>query len=112
MDTSKYFNRLLEVSVAERGVETGIVLDELNAQLRRTTCGSRPTSTASRATIGGAVANNSAARARSHGKTIDHVLEQQVVLSDGSVIDCRPLSREEVAAVCARDTLGRAATEK
>ena len=36
LDTSKHFNRLLEVNVRERWarVEPGIVLDELNAQLR------------------------------------------------------------------------------
>ena len=35
VDTSKYFNRMLEVNVAERWarVEPGIVLDELNAAL-------------------------------------------------------------------------------
>src|SRR6185437_8078135 len=35
LDTSKYFNRVLEISADERWarVEPGIVLDELNAQL-------------------------------------------------------------------------------
>ena len=47
VDTSKYLNRLLELNVEERWarVEPGIVLDELNAQLKTTsTSGSRPTS--------------------------------------------------------------------
>ena len=47
VDTSKYFNRVLEVNAAERWarVEPGIVLDELNASAQaRTACGSRPTS--------------------------------------------------------------------
>ena len=44
-------------------------------------------STASRATIGGMMANNSSgARSVLYGKTIDHVLEQTVVLSDGSIV--------------------------
>ena len=36
LDTSKYLNRVLEVNVAERWawIEPGVVLDELNAQLR------------------------------------------------------------------------------
>src|SRR5436309_5680047 len=62
LDTSKYFNRLLEVNAAGRWawVEPGVVLDELNAQLRP--LGSRfapDISTASPATIGGMIANNS-----------------------------------------------------
>ncbi len=43
VDTSKYFNRILELNTEERWVrvEPGIVLDELNAQLRRTACALR-----------------------------------------------------------------------
>ena len=81
VDTSKYFNRLLEVNVAERWarVEPGIVLDELNAALRPHGLRFAPDiSTASRATIGGMMANNSSgARSVLYGKTIDHVLEQR-----------------------------------
>ena len=53
LDTSKYFNRVLEVNVAERWarVEPGIVLDELNAQLQPHGLRFAPDiSTASRAT--------------------------------------------------------------
>ena len=62
------------------------MLDELNAQLQA----ARPALRAghlhaSRATVGGMMANNSCgARSVLYGKTIDHVLEQQVVLADGS----------------------------
>src|SRR6185503_19727296 len=63
-------------------------------------------STASRATVGGMMANNSSgARSVLYGKTIDHVLEQHVVLSDGSVVHFRPLGPAEVDAVCRADTL-------
>jgi FAD/FMN-containing dehydrogenase len=78
VDTSKYYNRLLEVNEAERWVrvEPGIVLDELNAQLAPLGLRFAPDiSTASRATIGGMMANNSCgARSVVYGKTIDHVL--------------------------------------
>src|SRR5476649_2355658 len=88
LDTSKYFNRILEVNVAERWswVEPGVVLDELNAQLRPQGLRFAPDiSTASRATLGGMMANNSSgARSVRYGKTIDHVIEQRVVLADGS----------------------------
>ena len=79
LDTSKYLNRILEVNVAERWawIEPGVVLDELNAQLRPHGLRFAPDiSTASRATVGGMIANNSSgARSVLYGKTIDHVLE-------------------------------------
>ena len=109
IDTSKYFNRILEVNPAERWVrvEPGVVLDELNAALRPHNLRFAPDiSTASRATVGGMMANNSAgARSVLYGKTIDHVLEQHVVLSDGSLAHFRPLNPGEVDEICARDSL-------
>jgi FAD/FMN-containing dehydrogenase/Fe-S oxidoreductase len=110
VDTSKYFNRVLEVNVAERWarVEPGIVLDELNAQLKSHNLRFAPDiSTASRATVGGMMGNNSCgARSVLYGKTIDHVLEQEVVLSDGSVVRFRPLTPAELDAESTGDTLG------
>jgi FAD/FMN-containing dehydrogenase/Fe-S oxidoreductase len=109
IDTSKYLNHLLEVNPHERWarVEPGIVLDELNAALRPHGLRFAPDiSTASRATVGGMMANNSSgARSVMYGKTIDHVLEQHVVLSDGSVAHFRERSSSEVDALCAADTL-------
>jgi FAD/FMN-containing dehydrogenase len=109
VDTSKYFNRLLEVNVDERWarVEPGIVLDELNAAVGRHGLRFAPDiSTASRATVGGMMANNSAgARSVLYGKTIDHVLEQHVVLSDGSIAWLRALDADALAAICAGDSL-------
>src|SRR5579863_9740616 len=100
VDISKYYNRLLEVNAEERWarVEPGIVLDELNAQLAPLKLRFAPDiSTASRATIGGMMANNSAgARSVIYGKTIDHVLEQTVLLVDGSVVTFRDMAREEI----------------
>ena len=100
VDISKYFNRVLEVNAEERWarVEPGIVLDELNAQLAPLGLRFAPDiSTASRATIGGMMANNSAgARSVLYGKTIDHVLEQTVVLADGSIVEFREIPRDEV----------------
>jgi FAD/FMN-containing dehydrogenase/Fe-S oxidoreductase len=109
VDTSKYLDRVLELNVAERWVhvEPGIVLDELNSQLKPHGLRFAPDiSTASRATIGGMMANNSSgARSVYYGKTIDHVLEQEVVLSDGSVVHFRALSPEELASVLEGRTL-------
>jgi FAD/FMN-containing dehydrogenase/Fe-S oxidoreductase len=109
MDCSKYYNRVLELNVPERWaiVEPGIVLDELNAQLKQHGLRFAPDiSTASRATIGGMISNNSCgARSVMYGKTIDHVLELDVILADGSQAHFRPLDLAELEAACHGDTL-------
>ncbi len=49
--------------------------------------------------------NSSGARSVLYGKTIDHVLEQEVVLADGSVAHFGPLSAAELNAAMQGDTL-------
>jgi FAD/FMN-containing dehydrogenase len=109
VDTSKYFNQILELNVEERWarVQPGIVLDELNAALKPHGLRFAPdVSTASRACVGGMMANNSSgARSFLYGKTIDHVLEQEVVLADGSVAQFRQLDSAELAGAMQGDTL-------
>ena len=109
LDTAKYFNRVLEVNVAQRWarVEPGIVLDELNARLLPHRLKFAPDiSTANRATVGGMISNNSSgARSVLYGKTIDHVLDLHVALSDGAVVHLRPLAPDALDAVSAADTL-------
>jgi len=109
LDTSKYFNRVLEVNAAERWarVEPGVVLDVLNAQLKPHGLRFAPdVSTASRATIGGMIANNSSgARSVIYGKTIDHVIDLHVVLADGSVAHFRSLDRARLDSASAADGL-------
>src|SRR5205807_6851764 len=52
--------------------------------------------TASRATLGGMIGNNSAgARSVVYGQTVDHVRSLRVVLSDGSPVEFGPLSAAE-----------------
>jgi FAD/FMN-containing dehydrogenase/Fe-S oxidoreductase len=109
LDTSKYYNRILELNVEDRWVRVlpGIVLDELNVILRQHSLRFAPDiSTASRATIGGMIANNSSgARSVLYGKTIDHVLELEAVLSDGSIATLRPLTADELESASAGGTL-------
>jgi FAD/FMN-containing dehydrogenase/Fe-S oxidoreductase len=109
IDTSKYLNKLVEVNPEERWarVQPGIILDELNAALRPHSLRFAPDiSTASRATVGGMMANNSSgARSVLYGKTIDHVMEQEIVLSDGSVSRFRALSLAELDGACQGDSL-------
>jgi FAD/FMN-containing dehydrogenase/Fe-S oxidoreductase len=109
VDTSKYYNQILELNLEERWVrvQPGIVLDELNAALRPHGFRFAPdVSTANRASIGGMMANNSSgARSFLYGKTIDHVLEQEVLLADGSVARFRPLNAAELDAAMQGDSL-------
>ncbi|MDH4066328.1 MAG: FAD-binding oxidoreductase, partial [Acidobacteriota bacterium] len=111
VDTSTHLNRVLEVDPAARTarVQPGIVLDELNAALRPHNLRFAPDiSSASRATVGGMIANNSSgARSVIYGKTIDHVHELQVVLADGAVERFAPLEGDVLAA--AREGRGIAA---
>lgn len=109
IDISKYVNRLLEVNVEERWarVEPGIVLDELNAQLKKHNLRFAPDiTTASRATLGGMIANNSSgARSVLYGKTIDHVLELKVALSDGTVVQFGEVDGPELMRKCSGESL-------
>ncbi|MBI2002252.1 MAG: FAD-binding oxidoreductase, partial [candidate division NC10 bacterium] len=102
LDMSKYLNRILEVNVEERWarIQPGVVLDELNAELRPHGLWFAPdVSPSNRATIGGMMGNNSSgARSIIYGKTIDHVLEMRVVLADAQVITARVLSDAELEA--------------
>ena len=109
VDTSKHFNRILDVNVAERWarIEPGIVLDDLNAALAPHRLRFAPDiSSASRATVGGMIANNSAgARSVVYGKTIDHVIDLHVVLADGSVAWFRPVTGRELEQISRGPTL-------
>jgi FAD/FMN-containing dehydrogenase/Fe-S oxidoreductase len=109
LDTSKYLNHVLEINTEERWawIEPGVVLDELNARLRPHGLRFAPDiSTASRATIGGMIANNSSgARSVLYGKTIDHVLELDVVLSDGRTARFPACDAAAVDAASVGDTL-------
>ena len=107
LDTSKHLNRVLEINPDARWarVEPGVVLDDLNAMLRPHHLRFAPdVSSASRATVGGMMANNSSgARSVVYGKTIDHVRQQQVVLADARLARLRPLAPDELAAARAGD---------
>src|SRR3954465_6810780 len=108
IDTSKYLNRILELNVADRWawIEPGVVLDELNAQLKPHGLRFAPDiSTASRAAVGGMIANNSSgARSVYYGKTIDHVRELDVILADGSLARLGPLDAAALDRACAVDS--------
>ena len=98
LDFSRHMHGVLEVNAEERWarVQPGVVLDELNAELADAGLQFAPdVATSSRATLGGMMGNNSAgAHSLIYGKTVDHVIEQNVVLSDGSEAAFRELSAD------------------
>ncbi len=100
VDFSKYMHDVLEVRPEEGWVRTqpGITLDELNRQLRPHGLFFTPDpSTSSRANVGGAMGNNSCgANSIRYGRTVDHVLEMEVVLSDGTRALFKKLNGAEV----------------
>ena len=102
LDLSKYLNQVLEVNVEERWarIQPGIVLDELNAQLRPHGLWFAPdVSPSNRATLGGMMGNNSSgARSLIYGRTLEHVREMRVVLSDAQIITARPVSEADLEA--------------
>lgn len=89
LDVSRHLNRIVDIDPARRTarVEPGVVLDELNAALKPHGLHFSPdVATGNRATVGGMIGNNSAgAHSIVMGRTSDHVLGVEVVLSDGSM---------------------------
>ena len=100
IDFSKYMHEVLECNTEEGWVrvQPGVIQDQLNDFLRPLGFQFGPdTSTSNRATIGGMIGSNSAgAHSILHGKTIDHVLELNVVLADGSEACLGPLETGEL----------------
>src|SRR5499426_1369085 len=109
LDFSKYMENVLDVNQEELWcrVQPGLVQDELNAYVRPMGLQFGPdTSTSNRATIGGMIGNNSAgAHSLTYGKTLDHVLELTVLLSDGSEAVFRDLSPGEIESRGSADSL-------
>lgn len=91
VDISRYMNQILEINPTEKWVrvEPGIVLDELNLQLKQHKLFFAPeTSTSNRCTIGGMIGNNSSGiHSLIYGTTREHLLSVTALLSDGSEVE-------------------------
>ena len=115
VDCSKHLNRILELDVAGRRavVEPGIVLDDLNRQLKpHGLWFPVDVSTASRATIGGMVGNNSCgSRSLRYGTTRDNVDRIEGLLADGTPFDFGPGSGNHVPEALLRQMLDLGARE-
>jgi FAD/FMN-containing dehydrogenase/Fe-S oxidoreductase len=100
IDMSRHLDQILEVNTEEHWVrvQPGVVLDELNFHLNPMGLKFGPDPASSeRAAMGGVVANNSTgAHSILYGMTADHVLETNVILSDGSRANFGPLGADEL----------------
>lgn len=90
VDTTRYLTRVLDVDLQAQtvSVEPGVVLDELNAQLKPHGLWlALDTSTANRCVIGGVVGNNSCgAYSVAYGTPRDQIVSVDAVLSDGKLV--------------------------
>jgi FAD/FMN-containing dehydrogenase/Fe-S oxidoreductase len=98
VDFSKHLNRLISLDVENRTcvVEPGIVLDDLNRQLKKHGLWFPvDVSTASRATIGGMAGNNSCGgRSLRYGTMRDNTLSMDAALADGTLLHFGEMPRD------------------
>ncbi len=98
VDLSKHLNRIVALDAANRTcvVEPGIVLDDLNRQLKKHGLWFPvDVSTASRATIGGMAGNNSCGgRSLRYGTMRDNTLSMDAALADGTQLHFGEVPRD------------------
>ncbi|WP_426130382.1 D-2-hydroxyglutarate dehydrogenase YdiJ [Pararhizobium sp. PWRC1-1] len=109
VDLSRHMNRILEIDPVRRiaRVQAGVVKDQLNAALKPYGLFFAPElSTSNRATIGGMISTDACGQGSClYGKTRDHVLELETVLSNGTVWRSAPLNDESLQKIIERDDL-------
>ncbi len=109
VDVSKYMTQIIEINEKEKWVKVqpGVVLDELNQVLAPKNLFFGPeTSTANRCMIGGMVGNNACgAHSLIYGSTRNHTLSVKAILSDGSEVEFKELSKDEFKQKCEGDSL-------
>ncbi|MES2751938.1 MAG: FAD-linked oxidase C-terminal domain-containing protein [Pseudomonadota bacterium] len=98
VDVSKYLNKIISLDVEKRTcvVEPGIVLDDLNRQLKKHGLWFPvDVSTASRATIGGMAGNNSCGgRSLRYGTMRDNTISMDAALADGTLLHFGEVPRD------------------
>jgi len=109
IDLSKHMHDITALDAERRmaTVQPGVVQEQLNRRAAADGLIFGPdTSTRNRATIGGMIGNNSSgSHSIRYGCTADHVLELDVVLSEGSLAHLAPVSRAQRDQRAGADTL-------
>ncbi|MEZ4886543.1 MAG: FAD-linked oxidase C-terminal domain-containing protein [Chitinophagales bacterium] len=109
VDVSKHFTKILKVNAEQNWVrvQPGVIRNDLNKHLNPYGLHFGPiTSTASRAMIGGMVGNNSCGTYSTvYGNTRDHLLEIKAILSDGSEVEFKSLTKDEFRQKCIGSSL-------
>lgn len=104
VDVSRHFTEILEVNKSEGWVrvQPGVIRDELNSYLENQGLFFGPeTSTANRAMVGGMVGNNSCgSNSIVYGSTREHLVEVEVILSDGTTTTFKALTEKEYRDKC------------
>ena len=115
IDFSKHLNRIVSLDLDNRScvVEPGIVLDDLNRQLKKHGLWFPvDVSTASRATIGGMAGNNSCGgRSLRYGTMRDNTLSMDAALADGSLLHFGEVNSGDTGPALFRDMLDLGARE-
>jgi len=107
VDTGRHMNRILSIDpeAMSATVQPGVILDELNREAAKHGLLFGPdTSTSNRCMLGGMIGNNSCgAHSILYGTTRDHILELEVVLSDGELVRINPWDGEQLAEMLERE---------
>ena len=100
VDFSKYMRNVVELNLDEGWVKTqpGIILDELNRYLAPHNVMFTPDpSTSNRGNVGGALGNNSCgAHSIMWGKTVDNVVDLDIILSNGDTANFGQVSGDQL----------------
>ena len=100
IDMTRHLDQILEVNTEEKWVrvQPGLVLDELNLHLKPMGLQYGPDPASSnRAAMGGIVANNSSgSHSILYGMTADHILETNLILSDGTQTTFGPVETAQL----------------
>lgn len=99
-DYSKYMNRILSLDAGEKTatVEPGVILDHLRdqAETHKLTYGPDP-ATHNHCTLGGMIGNNSCGiHSVMAGRTVDNILELEVLTYDGTIMRVGATSEKEL----------------